>query len=195
MEEIYYLTKNFNFTIGAEGFRPTELFHGRYVHGRPFEVNIEALANATILLRKCVQKSIEKKRFSNTKLRPYHFVPYEKGMEYNDKNNMPIKLGDIFMIDEGGFLKENYRPLYKVIKTPGFLSGINWDTGLVACKKLDLKNEKLGKIFLWEMNWIIHIINGDSDSIDLKEMSDFVDKEIKSESKELYGTFDVTLYI
>ena len=116
-------------------------------------------------------------------------------MSYDDKNKMPIKLGDIIMIDEGGFLKENYRPLYKIIKTDGFMSGINWDTGLVACKKLDLKNETLGKIFLWEMNWIIHILNGDSESIDIKEMSNFVDDKIKTESKEHYGSFNVSLYV
>ena len=189
------LRKKFNFTIGAEGFRPTELFHGRYVHGKPFTVDIEALTKATIILRKCVQKSVEKKRFENTKLRPIIFVPYEANLSYDNRNKMPIKLGDVVMIDEGGFNKENYRPLYKIVETNGFVNGINWDTGLIACKKLDLKKENMGKIFVWEMNWIMHIMEGNIKTVNIFEINKKLDNQINSEAKECYGCFDVSLYI
>ena len=188
-------TKKFNFTIGAEGFRPTELFHGRYVHGEPFKVDIAALTKATIILRKCVQKSVEKKRFENTKLRPIKFVPFVENLSYNNRNKMPIKLGDVIMIDEGGFNKENYRPLYKIVETTGFLNGINWDTGLVACKKLDLKKENMGKIFIWEMNWIMHIMDGNVKTVNIIDINKKLDNQIVSEAKESYGCFDVSLYL
>jgi hypothetical protein len=133
-------TKKYNFTIGGEGLRPTELFHGRYVHGKPFLVNIENLQKASILLRRCVQKSIELKRGKKRRIRLMHFIPFSEQMKYTDRNNMPLKLGDIIMIDEGGFQKENYRPMYKIASTTEIRSGIDWYTGLISCYKMDLKN-------------------------------------------------------
>ena len=153
-------TKKYNYTIGGEGLRPTELFHGRYVHGKPFLVDVDKLRVSTLLLRRCVQKSVEKKRFETRKSRPIQFSPFSEGMTYKDRKNMPIKMGDIILVDEGGFDKENYRPLYRIIASNEIPSGIDWDTGLVSAKKLDLRNKKLGKTFIWQMEWISQIIDG-----------------------------------
>ena len=123
------------------------------------------------------------------------FIPFKPGSDYSDRNKMPLKLGDVIMIDEGGFAKENYRPLYKIIEAEGFQGGINWDTGLVSCRKLGLKNENSGKIFIWEMNWIIHVVNGEMKSVDLNAINLFVDARILNVTKEHYGCFNVQLYL
>ena len=62
-------------------------------------------------------------------------------------------------------------------------------------RKLGLKNENLGKIFIWEMNWIIHVVNGDIKSVDLNLINNLVGERIKNETKEHYGCFNIKLYI
>ena len=97
-----------------------------------------------------------------------HFVPFSEQMKYSDRNNMLLKMGDIILIDEGGFQKENYRPLYKICSSDEIKIGIDWDTGLVSCKKLDLKSQKMGKLFIWQLDWIIQVIDGREKSLNFE---------------------------
>jgi hypothetical protein len=152
------------------------------------------LKKATILLRRCVKKSIELKRSEKRRVRPIHFVPFTEQMKYSDKNMMPLKAGDIIFIDELGFQKENYRPMYKICFSEEIKTGIDWDTGLVSCRKMDLKNEKLGKTYIWQLDWIVHVIDGRQKSLNIDYISDQINEEIRQFEIESYGNTDFGIY-
>ena len=53
----------------------------------------------------------------------------------------------------------------------------------------------MGKIFIWEMNWIMHIMDGNIKTVNIIDINNELDNRIVSEAKEIYGCFDVSLYL
>ena len=104
------------------------------------------------------------------------------------------KLLSIELKTEGGFNKENYRPLYKIVSSDEITTGIDWDTGLISTKKLDLKVQKLGKTFIWQMEWIIQIVDGRESKLNLKQLTENLGSEMKQFAIESYGNFNADLY-
>jgi len=157
--------RRYNFTIDHIGVRPTESFHGRMVDtGQTFAVPLDKLIEAQIKRRKLTRMCQENRLRKITKSRPLKFVPYKSGMTYTDKNAMPLKVGDIILVDFGETQKNNLRPFYKIVDCQEIKGGINWDDGLVATQKMDLENNR-SDIHLWNFEWIRHVIDGNGEGI------------------------------
>ena len=153
--------RDYNFTISAEGYRPVELFHGRLVNGKQFEVPLEHLKSTQIEKREAIRKSVMKSKESRFKTRPMNFVPFsDKHSNYTSRNSMPLKCGDILLIDAGGFQKNDLRPFYQIVKTDRFPQGISWDEKQVHCKKMDLINSTK-RVYVFDFDYIRHVIDGE----------------------------------
>ena len=178
--------RDYNFTISAEGYRPVELFHGRLVNGEQFEVPLENLKNTQIGKREAIRNSIMKNKELRFKTRPINFVPFsEKNNSYINRKAMPIKCGDILLIDAGGFQKNDLRPFFQIVSTDRFPQGINWDERQVHCKKMDLVNSTK-RIYIFDFDYIRHVIDGEV-GLNLDDL----EKDLKAErifySWESYG--------
>ena len=140
-----------NQTISAEGYRPCELFSGRLMDtGEQFRVPIEMLKEKTIQIRKNSRESAMKKRELNTRYRPMTFIPYNPGMTYDNRRKMPLKIGDMLLIDDSE-RKNNLKPFFEIIKHEGFETGIDWGNNMVATKRLGTNSKKL---HIWDMSFI-----------------------------------------
>jgi len=182
--------RRYNFTISAEGFRPTEIFHGRLVNtGEPILIPIEALINAQLDVRAAARRCIDQKNFDIFKSRPIKFIPYSEGLQYTNRSAMPIKVGDYITVDQGSFDKNNFRPIQQIVRGKGFENGINWDENIVLAKKVNSRS----KPSIWRMDWIKSICDGNYD-LDEEKFSKLILKEHILASREDYGSFRHILY-
>jgi hypothetical protein len=149
-------------TIGGEKYRPVELFHGRFVNtGQTFAVPIEKLKLKYIQRREASRNSKYSKLLSTYKHRPVKFKPYELGDDYSDRNNMPLKIGNVILVDSGDIKKNNFRPFYRVVATNKFPTGISWDTKLVCTEKLDVNSSKK---YVWALEYVQEVTNGETEN-------------------------------
>ena len=90
-----------------------------------------------------------------------NFVPFsDRHSNYTDRKAMPLKCGDILLIDAGGFQKNDLRPFFQIVKTDRFPHGISWDEKQVHCKKMDLVNTTK-RVYIFDFDYIRHVIDGD----------------------------------
>lgn len=101
---------------------------------------------------------------------------------------MPLKIGDIILIDFGETQKNNFRPFYQIVKSPGYRSGINWHDRLISTKKMGVNSNK---VYLWNLDWIREISDGSA-----RFNPDKMEKEIQISAfekyRESYGQFSVS---
>ena len=104
--------------------------------GEQFRVPIEMLKEKTMQIRKNSRESAMKKRELNTRYRPMTFIPYQHGMTYDNRRKMPLKIGDMLLIDDSE-RKNNLKPFFEIIKHVGYDLGIDWGNNMVATKRLN----------------------------------------------------------
>ena len=149
----------FNSTSTGEGWSPWENYHSRdAVTGKQINIDLKKILATSRHLRESSRASKEKLIKKSRFREPISFIPFEKGMTYDNPNCMPIKLGDRVLIDKGGFDKNETAPWYVVCKHVDFPQGIDFEKKLVATKKVGLKNES--RVYVWQLPWIKQICNG-----------------------------------
>ena len=157
---------------------PTELFHGRFLNkdGETFKVDIEQLRNAIDRFRKSARES-KNKINGRSKNRPaMQFVKFESGMKYTNPNAMPLKQGDIVII-EGGYDKNNFHQKYIICENNDCKTGINWDEQLVHTNKL---NTQSNHSYFWSFNAIKNVAEAQTEKF----------RTIFSMFENKYETFD-----
>jgi hypothetical protein len=152
--------KRYNTTRGPEGYMPTELFHGRFLNknGETFKVDIDQLRNAIDRFLKSARDS-RKRITDRTKSRPaMKFLEYKDGMKYTDPNAMPLKIGDIVII-EGDYNKNDFHQKYIICESKDCETGINWDEELVHTNKI---NTQSTHSYYWSFNAIKNVASSES---------------------------------
>ena len=91
-----------------------------------------------------------KRRQLISNYRPITFVKHAPGMTYTSRRKMPLKIGDMILIDDCD-RKNNVRPFFEVISSPGYLEGIDWHNHQVATKRVGTNSNK---IHVWDMSFI-----------------------------------------
>ena len=92
------------------------------------------------------------------------FVPYEIGMTYANRRKMPLKIGDMILIDDSD-RKNNVRPFFEIISTENFINGIDWHNEQVATKRVDTNSNK---VHIWDMSFIREVCEkGESSEIEI----------------------------
>ena len=149
----------YNTTPGPEGLRPGEIQSSRdAVTGEQIHIDVQKLITAVKHFREASRNSKEKAAAKTRYRLPIKFVPYEEGMNYTDPTNMPIKKGDLFLLDRAGFDKNETNPWFVIVTNEQYPSGINFDDGLVCARKLG--SRPYGKPYVWQLTWIREIVNG-----------------------------------
>ena len=91
-----------------------------------------------------------RRREKNCKYRPITFIKHIPGMTYTNRRKMPLKQGDIILIDDCD-RKNNIRPFFEIVSTENFTTGIDWHNHQVATKRVGTNSNK---IHIWDMSFI-----------------------------------------
>ena len=105
------------------------------------------------------------------------FIPFEKGMDYEDRNKMPLKTGDWVVIDTGSFDKNKQKIFWEISPTADHASGINWDAGLIYVKKVGGHST----IKPYRFEWIRHVIRAEATKENKADITNNLEKIWKIE--------------
>ena len=147
------------------GIRPVELFVGRdVVTQESIKIKVEDLVERRKRINESARLSAEKKLVNSRHMKPINFVPWKKGMGYEDRNKMPLKIGDKVFLDFQ-FNKNEGPPVYVIKANKDYPSGVDFEEGLVNTVKLD---KRFKKFYVWRMDCINKVVPGEVSDLEIE---------------------------
>ena len=157
--------RKYNYTPNREfGIRPVELFIGRdCITQEPINIKISELIERRKKINEASRIATEKKQQQGRYIKPINFIPWSKGTDYGDVNNMPLKIGDKIFVDYE-FNKNESPPVYIVTANKDFPTGIDFEDKLINTVKLD---KRFKKFYVWRMDCVNKVIPGEKSVLEV----------------------------
>ena len=157
--------RKYNYTPNKEfGIRPVELFIGRdSITQERINIKISDLVERRKKINEASRAAAEKKVKNSRHMKPINFIPWEKGAEYKNNDEMPLKIGDKIFVDYE-FNKNEAPPVFVITANKDFPSGIDFEDKLVNTVKLD---KRFKKFYVWRMDCITKVIPGDKSTLEM----------------------------
>ena len=147
------------------GIRPVELFVGRdVVTQESISVKVSDLVERRKKINESARLSAEKKLENSRHIKPFKFVPWKKGLTYDDENKMPLKIGDKIFLDFQ-YNKNEGPPIYVIKANKDFPTGIDFEENLVNTVKGD---KRFKKFYVWRMDCINKVIPGSDSDLEIE---------------------------
>ena len=156
----------YNHTPNKEfGIRPVELFIGRdTVTQNRIDIKVSDLVERRKKINESARLAAEKKLANSRHMKPLRFVPWKKGLNDENKDEMPLKIGDKIFLDFQ-FDKNDGPPVYVVKANKDYPTGVDFEENLVNTVKLD---RRFKKFYVWRMDCINKVVPGDESDLEVQ---------------------------